>query len=162
MKYLKTYNESLNINNDRENLSDENGHGPNETNLIQSYKEKIEECILYLSELYNVSYFDPSSDLGRQEEDEYGQDTFEYSFDITTDDDIDECINAIKSSIEKIEYDLNGEVELQIEFLRGFTSGKLRDIEFDLRNQYNERTKKVKTIGENANPFIGTISLIIT
>lgn len=111
--------------------------------LILTYKEKIDECILYLTDIYNVEYNDPSEDMGNQGE---IQDSFQYTFSITIDDNIDECIDAIKSSIEKIKYDLNGDCEFIIDFVRGSISGILEDVEFKLREEYEMRTKRVKEI----------------
>lgn len=129
--------------------------------LILTYKKRIDECILYLTDLYNVEYFDPSDDMGNQGE---IQDSFQYTFSITIDDNIDECIDAIKSSIEKIKYDLNGDCEFIIDFVRGNISGILEDVEFKLREEYEMRTKRVKAMLKGKllpNKDVATINLII-
>lgn len=178
MKYLKTYkqilNESLSLLDDINKLNptvdDEDikyYDAAKLDNLILTYKEKIDECILYLTDLYNVEYNDPSEDMGNQGE---IQDSFQYTFEITIDDNIDECIDAIKSSIEKIKYDLNGDCEFIIYFVRGNISGILEDVEFRLREEYQKAIIRVNRIESDPlfipvrvlpNKDVATINLII-
>lgn len=169
MKYLKSYIESLNIYNDRhliQNLDiDEQRKSDKLDDLILSYKEKIDECILYLIEKYDVEYNDPSSDMGAQSEDIENQDTFQYSFDLDINDNISECITDIKLSISRLEVELDANVELQVYLLRGSIYGSLDDIEFGLLEEYDKRLVKIDSIrklGHDANTFLCTINLIIT
>lgn len=95
MRYIKTY-EQL-------NYSDE-------INAIElKYKTKLSDCILYLSDVYDVK---SNSDEG----------TFWFYWDIKMDDDQEILIDLINRSAEKIRYELNGDCSINLRKCNSLTT----------------------------------------
>lgn len=107
-------------------------------------KSRLDECLLYISDLYKVKF---------TETDKY----YKYTFNITTDDNIDEVIECMNSSINKINYELNMNIRVIFWFLRGAEAGNFTKDQMDikLRVEYQKRLQKVKEITDmNLSPNI--------
>lgn len=104
MKYLKTYKESLQIENERQKILKDNDIELTMKleKLEKSYKEKIDNCIQYLLDSYKYEY------IFNHYDDVYDAPTFTYEFIFESSDDKNELIDSISKSFDNLKHELPG------------------------------------------------------